>query len=122
MNRNVTKILFAPALVLFAIGLYSTFSLLGFMDKSQVVLVKDGSFSPSTLTIQKNTRVVFKNTGNRPHWPASDFHPTHGIYPEFDPQEGIAPGSEWGYKFEKLGKWKFHDHLEPEARGLIIVE
>ncbi len=122
MNRNIQKIIFAIVLVLISVGLYSSFSLLGLMRESQVVLVKDGSFSPAKLIVKKGTNVVFKNAGKRSHWPASDFHPTHGIYPEFDPQEGIVAGENWEFKFEKPGKWKYHDHLEPEARGIIIVE
>jgi len=53
--------------------------------------------------------------------PASDLHLTHGIYPEFDPQEPIDPKNSWSFQFLKFGKWKFHDHLNPYYRGIINV-
>ena len=86
------------------------------------VLVTDKGFEPAEITIQSGTRVVFKNTGQDAHWPASDLHPTHGIYPEFDPGQAIEPGGEWSFVFKKKGTWKSHDHVVPQFRGVIRVE
>ncbi len=86
------------------------------------IALKDSSFDPSSLNIKKCTKVVFQNLGEKEHWPASDLHPTHGIYPEFDPQKPIAPNAEWSFVFEKNGSWKFHDHLNAQIRGIITVE
>ena len=66
--------------------------------------------------------VVFKNRGKQIHWPASNIHPTHQIYSEFDPKETIPPGGDWSFKFDKVGEWKMHDHVYPNFTGLIIVK
>lgn len=88
---------------------------------AQVVEMKQNVFDPETLTIQRCTEVVFENKDSKAHWPASNIHPTHGIYPEFDPQKGIGPGNSWSFVFDKAGNWRFHDHLNPTVTGEIIV-
>ncbi len=85
------------------------------------VIMTDEGFSPSEVNVSKGAKIVWKNEGKNPHWPASNFHPTHGIYPEFDPLEGISPGEEWSFVF-KPGKWRYHDHLYPNFTGTIEVE
>lgn len=85
-----------------------------------ITLTKDG-FKPSELTIKKGTTIMFKNTTGNLYWPASNLHPSHLIYPEFDPQTPVAPTDTWSYTFEKVGEWKFHDHLSPYFTGTITV-
>jgi plastocyanin len=85
------------------------------------VLMKNGSFEPDLITVTKGTRVIFKNADAAPHWPASNPHPTHDIYPEFDPQQNVDPGTEWSFIFGKVGTWKYHDHLNPTVRGTVVV-
>ena len=83
----------------------------------------DGSnFSPSTLTIKAGDTVVFKNKGNSDFWPASNPHPTHTDYPGFDALGPVAPGQFYQFQFNKVGTWGYHDHLNPSARGTIIVQ
>lgn len=88
---------------------------------TKTIVMKPDSFEPKNTTIQKNTKVIFKNEDTVDRWPASALHPTHGIYPEFDPQEPVKPGSDWSFVFDKVGKWKFHDHLIPSLQGEITV-
>lgn len=85
------------------------------------ITITDDGFSPDPVKIQKGTKIIFLNKGQNPHWPASDFHPTHGIYPEFDPLKGISPSEEWSFTL-KPGKWHYHDHLYPSFTGTIEVE
>ncbi len=85
------------------------------------VAMEPGTFAPDTLTIQRGDRVTFVNRDAEPRWPASNLHPTHGIYPEFDPQEGVPPGESWSFVFDRAGEWKYHDHLIPSVRGIIRV-
>ena len=42
-----------------------------------VVHITDEGFEPQTLEVQSGETVVFENSGQNPHWPASDEHPTH---------------------------------------------
>lgn len=87
-----------------------------------VVLMNDEGFSPSEFSIKVGERVDFVNTSTvTEYWPASDLHPTHDLYTQFDPREPILPGSTWSFVFVKKGQWRMHDHLHPDKRGKIIV-
>lgn len=88
---------------------------------TETVTMKAGVFEPQTLIIQKGTKVIFKNEDTQDHWPASAIHPTHGIYPEFDPRRNVKLGDEWSFVFDKVGNWKYHDHLNPSTTGEIKV-
>lgn len=85
------------------------------------VLMKEDSFEPETSTIKKGATVTFKNEDKVARWPASNLHPTHTIYPEFDPQQPVEAGQSWSFTFNKAGAWKYHDHLIPSIRGIIVV-
>ena len=87
-----------------------------------VVSMTEGAFVPENLEIPVGGIVRFVNSDGKPRWPASNLHPTHGIYPEFDPQRVVTPGESWGFKFKKPGIWRYHDHLHPAIRGVITVK
>lgn len=78
-------------------------------------------FTPQTITIAKGDMVTFTTSRGEPFWPASNLHPSHTIYPEFDPKEPVASNSSWSFTFTKPGEWKFHDHLAPLYIGTITV-
>ena len=88
---------------------------------TKITITTEG-FIPAYLTIQQGEQVTFKNTDQLPHWPASDIHPTHQIYPEFDPNQPIEIGQEWSFNFDRAGTFKFHDHLHPDLVGEITVQ
>lgn len=85
------------------------------------VLRDEQGFSPRESSIKVCTRVIFKNNLPQAFWPASDIHPTHGIYPEFDPLQGINPGGSWFFVFDRVGRWRYHDHLSPQVTGIMNV-
>ncbi|MEJ0021024.1 MAG: hypothetical protein WDN47_00390 [Candidatus Doudnabacteria bacterium] len=85
-----------------------------------VTLTKDG-FQPGKIEIKQGDTVTFVSDLDKPFWPASDLHPTHLLYPEFDPKQPIEPGKTWTFKFDKAGIWTYHNHLDPDILGTIIV-
>lgn len=87
-----------------------------------VIKMTPEGFSPSTINIKKGQSVTWVNEDSQYHWPASDIHPTHEIYSEFDPKEPLASGEAWSFTFEKVGTWSFHDHLRPNWVGTVTVE
>lgn len=87
----------------------------------KMVLGENG-YEPQNITIKKGDIIEFSTSLEKPSWPASDIHPTHGIYSEFDPQDAIMPGKTWKFKFDKLGTWRYHDHLAPYFTGKITVQ
>lgn len=123
---------FAPALIGLLVIAFSLFLLFSRdRDSKQkqtnsgtisTVELKEDGFSPKEITIQAGDTVRFVTTRGKPFWPASNLHPTHEIYPEFDPKEPVNPGQSWSFRFDKAGTWQYHDHLAPLYRGVIIVE
>lgn len=90
-------------------------------DSKNKIAMRFVGFEPSTLTVEKGTTVIFRNDEIKDRWPASDPHPAHVIYPEFDPKVPIKSADQWLFVFDKVGEWKFHDHLYPEFQGTIKV-
>jgi hypothetical protein len=80
------------------------------------------SFVPPKLTVKKNRKVCFRNEDTEAHWPASNIHPTHRIYPEFDPKVPVNPSNEWCFTFKLSGIWRYHDHLFPDRTGVVEVK
>lgn len=79
-------------------------------------------YKPKDIQIKKGAKVVFKNEDQDIHWPASNIHPTHLIYPEFDPKKPVKAGGQWEFVFDKIGVWRYHDHLIPTQTGTVTVE
>ncbi len=105
------------------------------LQESRVEILSSG-FSPASVRISVGSSITFVNRDSRPHWPASNIHPTHELYPGsgiskcnspaqagiFDACRGLAPGEEYTFQFNHAGNWRYHDHLRPSMAGTIIVE
>ncbi|OGY59394.1 MAG: hypothetical protein A3H06_01545 [Candidatus Colwellbacteria bacterium RIFCSPLOWO2_12_FULL_44_13] len=89
--------------------------------RSFIVTVSGEGFSPQNLTIEKGDTVTFVNKNTISVWPASDSHPTHTEYSEFDPKSSIIPGAMWSFTFTRTGIFEYHDHLNPAKVGVITV-
>lgn len=118
-------------MVMFFLGAIALISSRGYffdnVSSSPVtVIINDEGFSPEKLTVFKGTTITWVNEGERLHWPASNFHPTHTLYPEkggcigslLDACRGLQRGETYSFKLNKLGTWPMHDHLSP---GLVMI-
>lgn len=108
----------------------------GIIPEMKSVVYSDTGFLPSPLTIKVGDIVTFINQSSKSVWPASAMHPTHKVYPGsdiekcgtaeeveiFDACRGIPPGGSWSFKFDSVGSWGYHDHLDVTKFGKIIVE
>lgn len=116
------KIIIVGAIVLLCVaGFVYFYSYEGGRGNVYTIKLTEDGFAPSAITIAKGDTVTFTTARDKPFWPASDLHPTHGIYSEFDPKQPIDPDKSWSFRFDKKGEWRFHDHLAPLFRGVIIV-
>ncbi len=79
-------------------------------------------FDPAKLTIKQGTKVCYVNDDPEARWPASNIHPTHEIYSDFDSKTPVRSGDTWCFTFTKSGIWQFHDHLYSEFVGTVTVE
>src|SRR5581483_4444795 len=125
--KNISMKKIIGVLVVVVIILAATFLVLQILEKPQdakpaaTVIVDDNGFTPTEVTIKKGQTVRFVNRGKNFHWPASNPHPTHDIYPEFDPKIPIPSGKFWSFEFDRVGQWGYHDHLVPYHTGTITV-
>ncbi len=86
------------------------------------VLLTDGGFEPREIYIAAGDTITFSTNRNREFWPASNLHPQHDIYPEFDPERPLAPTEKWSFSFPRKGTFGYHDHLRAYFNGVIYVE
>ncbi len=86
-----------------------------------VVHATNGGFEPESVEVAAGETVVFENVDDEGHWPASDDHPTHELYPAFDPKKPVQPGTSWSITLDKPGAWKYHDHMNPPLTGEVVV-
>lgn len=107
------------------------------MTSSEVktVEITSSGFLPDLLEVSVGDRVMFVNRDTRPHWPATNDHPSHRIYPgssvgkcgtsmqtqTFDACKGLSRGESFVFTFGEAGNWRYHDHLNPGTRGTIVV-
>lgn len=90
--------------------------------KGAVVTYDVNGFSPKTITIKKGETVVFQNKTGKPASVASNDHPTHLLYPEFDQYKTDQRGKdEFRFTFKKVGTWGYHDHLNATVGGTVVV-
>lgn len=87
-----------------------------------IITKTDSGFSSAAITVKLGDKVIFKNQSSKSFWPASNLHPTHTIYSEFDSLKGVPAGESYSFVFEKVGKWPYHDHLDSTQGGVITVE
>ncbi|TSC87239.1 MAG: Uncharacterized protein G01um10148_344 [Parcubacteria group bacterium Gr01-1014_8] len=92
-------------------------------------------FEPSQVEIVQGESVLFVNEDTEPHWIASDVHPTHTQYPGsdirecgtdaykgFDSCHELLQDASFRFKFKQAGTWNFHDHMDPERSGTVLVK
>ncbi len=99
-------------------------------EQSATIVYTDAGFSPASITVAKGTTVTFVNHSSGDMWPASNPHPIHNGYPTtggcktstFDACGHIASGSSWSFTFSIPGTWGYHNHLNPEQGGTVIVK
>lgn len=97
---------------------------------SYAVVYTDTGFLPPSLEIKRGDTVTFENRSTKGMWPASAMHPTHKEYPTtggcigstFDACKSVLPKEEWSFTFDKVGTWRYHNHVNSSHYGSIIVK
>ena len=87
----------------------------------------DAGFEPKEITVKQGARVQFINNNPQiPMYVATDPHPEHTDYPEFEAgvvlQRHPQPGENFSFTFDKTGNWSFHNHAQPKHMGTVKVE
>lgn len=114
-----TALFLSPLLLL--LPLTQFFPAVAHEEKQHIIKMVPEGFTPSNIEITQGDTITFTNDDTGPRWPASNIHPTHEIYSDFDSKGPVEPGDSWSFKFTKSGQWKFHDHIKAEFVGDIKV-
>lgn len=85
-----------------------------------VTLTQSG-FSPQTVTISAGDQVTWTNQSGQTATVNSDPHPTHGNYPPLNLGQ-FADGNSLSLVFPTSGTYGFHNHLNPNQTGTVIVK
>ena len=91
-------------------------------EKTTSLSYTDTGFVPKTITVSVGTKIMWKNTGDKPMWVASAVHPTHQELPGFDQLTSMGKGGGYAYTFTQKGTWKYHNHVFPADTGIVVVE
>lgn len=90
------------------------------------VTYDSNGFSPKEIVVAKGTTVSFDNKTEIPMWVASDPHPDHFDYPEFDVirlnGQYPEPRNDFSFTFDKPGTWTYHNHTMPGDIGKVTVQ
>lgn len=99
-------------------------SLINPEDQTPEVIVKvtDTGYVPNSITVKVGQTVIWQNETNSAVWIASNPHPAHSDYPEFDEKGSMSKGESFSFTFTKAGTWGYHDHFKPSAKGFVTVE
>jgi len=80
------------------------------------------TFSPQNITIKAGETVKFINKSDSLMWVASNPHPIHTDYSEFDNREEIGQGESYEFTFTQVGNWKYHNHRNSSQVGTVVVK
>lgn len=89
-------------------------------------------FSPDPITIKQGGTVTFESVDGSPMWVASNAHPSHLQYDgtsraQHCPNaagaafDQCASGKSYSFKFLKVGDWNYHNHVNADDGGTIMV-
>jgi len=82
----------------------------------------DTGFSPIKVEVPVGSMVEFVNKSSGDMWVASDPHPQHTTLPTLDQFKPYKQNSTYRYVFTKKGPWGYHDHLNAQRNGMIVVK
>lgn len=89
-------------------------------QENSITLTEDG-FSPKTLTIRVGTKVTWTNNNGKVSTVHSVPHPAHTTYPPLNLGQ-FADGKSLSLTFDKAGTYFYHNHLDANQNGSVVVE
>lgn len=99
----------------------ATLSLSTTSPEAKMVTFDDNGYTPSTFNIAAGDTVTWTNKGSKSGTVNSDPHPDHTDYPPLN-LGTIQVGSTVSLKFDTVGTYKYHNHLDSSQYGAIIVK
>lgn len=88
---------------------------------STVITFTDKGFDKSTYNSKAGEAVTVKNESSMDLQFSSDDHPTHLTHPELN-MDILGPGESGTFAPAGTGTYKFHDHIDDQFTGTLIVQ
>jgi plastocyanin len=89
-------------------------------SSAATITYTDDGFTPSTLTVKKNSVITVTNKSSKNVMFSSADHPTHQEQPELN-MKTLKPGESGTITITKAGIWGYHDHIDETMTGTITV-
>lgn len=86
-----------------------------------IITYTDDGFSPTILTVAAGETVTIVNESGEQLNFSSDQHPIHNDNPELN-RDVLSPGESDNFVVSEPGSWGYHNHLNPDKTGTIVVE
>jgi plastocyanin len=87
---------------------------------TEITLTEQG-FSPAEITVSIGTKVIWRNLAATAASVDSEPHPMHNAYPPLN--LGLFQNGETlEFIFTESGTYQFHNHLNPDNKGTVVVE
>lgn len=90
-------------------------------EVQQLITVTKSGFDPQTIKIKPKTRVIWLNKSGGIVTVNSSEHPTHQDYIPLNLGQ-FRDAFSVQLVFDKSGTYKYHNHLNPNQTGTIVVE
>ncbi len=90
-------------------------------EQRATVTLTGSGFNPATLTVKPGTRIIWLNKSGTNGSVNSDNHPTNLLYPFLNLGQ-FNNGSSVSVVFKKAGKYTYHNEVNPEQKGTVVVE
>lgn len=89
--------------------------------ETATITYTNSGFSPETLTVTAGTMITIKNDSSEDLQFSSDDHPTHTHNTELN-ETTIGPDQTETLTLTSKGTWGYHNHLDANKTGTIIVQ
>lgn len=86
-----------------------------------IITLTDAGFDKASYTVKAGDTVTVKNESSSAMQFSSADHPTHLENPELN-MSVIEPGQSGTFVAETAGTFGFHDHLNDQFTGTLVVE
>lgn len=87
----------------------------------QVVKISDRGFSPQSLTVKRCTELIFVSADKSLHNPAFGEHDHHDHSLPYE-ERVLSFGQTNSVVFDNTGTHPFHDHLNDDLTGQVVVQ
>ncbi|OGG03912.1 hypothetical protein A2W14_05585 [Candidatus Gottesmanbacteria bacterium RBG_16_37_8] len=93
----------------------------GIYQETFNVNYSDKGFTPQEVTIKLGSAVTWTNNSKKSMYVASNDHPSHDLYPQFDQLSAVGNSGQYSFVFDKVGSWGYHNHASPSDTARVIV-